>query len=141
MTTITAKSFADLVKLTNQSGSNRFYFDLVGISGYKYPSLKQDFFSYGLFLTLDPSTRKVGISTVGQKSLFRDASIGYKMDNGPMVPFHYEGVITPFTYPATTKQLDFYTLRKYYSDGYDRVLFDFSNNTITLWKKFEFPSN
>lgn len=142
---IKASSMQSLLKLIGQEESKSVSLSMIGLSGYKYPSIREGFYSYNVWVDIEPATRKVDTfrleDSLAELALFKDAAIGYKIDDGPMTPFFYEGKVMPFVYPAGTKVIDFYALRGSYSNGYDRFQLDLSNNIITLWKKYDFPKN
>lgn len=141
---IKASSMADLLKFTGMEKLGRFAVGMVGFSGYKYPSIREGFYSYSVYVNLDPVKREVDTLNTSESSavlsVMKDATIGYKIDNGPITPFYYEGKLTPFKFSESTKVIDFYALRRNYNNGYDRISFDIPNNTITLWTEHEFPT-
>ncbi|MFD2610166.1 hypothetical protein ACFSR9_12055 [Deinococcus taklimakanensis] len=145
---IKADSRQGLFKLLGMDKMKEPFFAIpfVGFSGYKYPSLKMDFYSYNVWFTYAPGSGQIDTfdydaETRAVNQTLKSASAGYKVDGGPLTPFYYEGVITKAKLPTTTKTIDFYAMRGTYSNGYDRILIDLSNNSVTLWKKYDFPKS
>lgn len=137
-------SKANMLKVINSDTmDNSLSVAIVGISGYKYPTLRQDFYSYsvwfdydtstGVLKTFDTDSARVAVSTL------RDASVGYKVDNGPMTPFYYDGKIIPAKLPTNITILDIYALRSSYQDGFDRVRFNIPAGSYEMWKTYPFP--
>lgn len=145
---IKASSLTELFKLLGQNMSRDPYFAIpfVGFSGYKYPAIREGFYSYSVWFTYNPRTGEIGTFDSNAQSradiaILKSAAAGYKVNGGPITPFFYEGVVTKAKLPVDTKTIDLYAIRGSYSDGFDRVLIDLENFTMTLWKKHEFPKS
>jgi hypothetical protein len=145
---IKAGSLTELYKLLgmNEMKDPRFAVAFVGFSGYKYPTLREGFYSYSVWFTYNPLTGEIGTFDQSAESratiaTMKSATAGYKVNGGPITPFYYDGVVTKAKLPVDTKTIDLYAIRGSYNNGFDRILFDLENATVTLWTKHEFPKS
>lgn len=139
---IKANDFSTLMKYTKSISTKDpyTYVGLIVASGYKYPSIKEGFYAYSLPININYLSREVG--TISEYlGFFNDGAIGYRLDNGPLVPYYYQGKITPFTYPSGTKILNFYVMPSILATRtIERFEVNLADNQITMWYKHDFPS-
>ena len=146
-TVVNAGSRENLIKLLNKedSDSKNFAMSMVGFSGYKYPTIREGFYSYTVWFVYSFDSGEVrNLETDETKlsaTLLKDATIGYKVNDGPLTPFFYEGKIIPATIPINSKTIDVFAIRKSYSNGVDRIRIDLEKGSYQIWKKHPFPSN
>lgn len=143
---IKANSVSELLKLVAVENTSWFAIPMLKSSGYKYPSIREGFYLYPLYVVLNTKDNSVSNLKADNdyiaESTFRDSVIGYKLNNGALKPYYYDGKVIPFTIPPETSTLDFYAKKgDTVNDGWDRILFNFKDNSITLWYNYPFPQN
>lgn len=74
---------------------------------------------------------------------FKDIVIGYRINNGELMPALYEGKVSAIPKITSNDTIDFYFSKDIFSSSYrimpTRYTFDLKNSTLTLWKDFAFP--
>jgi hypothetical protein len=121
---------------------------LYNVSGYRYPNIKQGFFSrsYGFdiqkyelisdFRALRQGAKVTGFQFLGM----HDPVIGYRINGGDLKPLLFDGFVSDFKSDMKSADLiDIYNKTGDDNTVFQRISISKKANKITLFKRFAFP--
>lgn len=144
--TVNAGSREKLASFLKAKNSDESYFHvlMVGDTGYQYPTLKQGYYFHSVSFMFDLDSNEVynpqSDEDLFSQAFLNDATIGYKVNDGPITPYFYKGEIIPATLPVNTKTIDIFSIRKGRPIGSDHVRIDLEKGSYQVWKEFAFPA-